>query len=387
MPLNLAPEDRKIAIGLGVLFGVALLLAAFMVKTDQGSGATPSSYSVGNDGTKAAFLLLQQMGYSATRWTEDPTRLSRVAPHSTLVMVNPNATEERAMEAVRKFVRNGGHVLATGPTFYAFVPDRPIRPGVPHFQWKEYTPQEPSELTRGITSIELAPKFYFDQEISEAPFAAGDEIPITRFSYGAGEVIWWSSPDPLSNSGIREKDNAQLLLNCIGEPGHGPVLWDEYFHQGGRTVIDSVIESPLRWGLLQALLIGALACLTYSRAFGPVRHSVASSRLAPMEFVQTLAALYRKTGRAQIAVEIVYEHFRELLQRRFSIRADADSNQVAAAIADQLPEEDSANIGRLISRIEGAINDASLSVSTATSLIREIHTLMTRLKLSTRRAE
>ena len=45
----------------------------------------------------------------------------------------------------------------------------------------------------------------------------------------------------------------------------------------------------------------------------PARQSVAASRLAPMEFVETLAALYQKSGAAHIAVEIVYEQFRGAL--------------------------------------------------------------------------
>jgi hypothetical protein len=387
MPLNLAREDRKIAVGLGVLFGVALLLAGYMVSTDEGSGASPSSYSAGNNGSKAAFLLLQQTGYSPARWTDDPIKLSTLAPRSTLILVDPIASEERAVKAVRNFVKNGGHVLATGPSFIAFVPDHHIRGGVPHFRWKEYIPREPSDLTRQINSIKLAPKFYFDEESDDAPFGDGDEIPISRFSYGKGEVIWWSSFDPLSNSGIREKDNAQLLLNCLGAPGARPVLWDEYFHQAGKTVINSVVESPLRWGLLQALLVGILACLTYSRNFGPLRQSIVASRLAPMEFVETLAALYQKTGKPQIAVEIVYQHFRESLQRRFSIHMDANSDQAASAMATQLPEENPANLARMLSGIEAAINDPTLSVSKATLWVSEMHTLMTRLKLGNRRSE
>ena len=387
MPLNLAPEDRKIVIGLGILFGVAVLLAGYMVATDEGGGASPSSYSAGNDGSKAAFLLLEQMGYAPTRWISHPVKLAALAPHSTLVLVEPEATEARAIEAVRNFVKNGGHVLATGPSFAAIMPEHQTRPGVPHFKWKEYVPNEPSDLTRGITSIKLAPKFYFDRNSDEAPFIEEDEVPITRFSYGKGEVIWWSSFDPLSNSGIRENDNAQLLLNCLGAPGVRSVVWDEYFHQGGSTVIDSVINSPMRWGLVQALLVSLLACVTYSRSFGPVRQSIVASRLAPMEYVETLAALYQKMGKAQIAVEIVYQHFRESLQRRFCIRTDSDTKAVALAISAQLPGEDSAKITRLMVGIEDAIRDPSLPVSKAALLVNEIHSLMARLKLSIRRAE
>lgn len=381
MPLMIALEDRKVAIVFGVLLAIALAISVFVVKTDSGSGALPSSYSTGNDGTKAAFLLLGQLGYSPKRWTDNPQKLAELPPHATLVLAEPVVSEQRDIEAVQQFLRKGGRVVATGPSFAAFVPDHREHPGVPHFEWKSYKPHEPSDLTRKIDEIELAPKFYFDPESSEAPFVDGDESPVTRFSYGAGEVIWWSTSEPMSNSGIREKDNAQLLLNSIGDPGRGPVLWDEYFHQGGKTVVDSVLASPLRWGLLQAALIGALVCLTYSRQFGPTRMSVAPSRLAPMEFVETLAALYQKNNAAHIAVEIVYERFRGALQRRYSVHADATADQVSSVIADHLPGESVEKTTLLIRRIEGAVSNPALRVAEATSLIGEMHKLSTRLKL------
>jgi hypothetical protein len=281
MPLRIAPEDRKLAVGFAAVLAFALLLAAFVVQADRGSGGLPSSYSAGNDGTKAAFLLLGQMGYSPSRWTENPRKLADVTANATLILAEPAPAEERDIAAVREFLRRGGRVVATGMSFARFVPEQRIRPGMPHFQWKAYRPQEPSDLTRGIDAIKLAPKFYFDWQKAEAPFREGEESPVTRFPYGAGEVIWWSTSEPMSNLGIREKDNAQLLLNSVGDAGRGPVLWDEYFHQGGRTVVGAVMAGPLRWGILQAALIGAIVCLTYSRRFGPVRASVAGPRLAP----------------------------------------------------------------------------------------------------------
>ncbi len=383
MPLKIAPEDRKLAIVFALLLTLALVLSVFVVTTDRGSGALPSSYSAGNDGTKAAFLLLQQMGYSPRRWTESPRGLATLPPHATLILAGPLPGDESDMEAVRQFLRTGGRVVAAGESFAPFVPTHPMQAGRPHFQWKAYRPHEPSDLTRGIGEIELAPKFYFDSRDAEAPFLDGDESPVTRFSCGAGEVIWWSTAEPMSNSGIREKDNLQLFLNSVGDAGRGPVLWDEYFHQGGRTVVESVLASPLRWALLQAALIGALVCVTYSRRFGPVRPSVAASRLAPMEFVETLAALYQKAGAAHIAVEVVYEHFRGALDRRLAVRTREPAAPVAAAIVNHLPDEDLAKITTLIREIEAAVENPALRVAEATRLIGAMHRLSTRLKLKT----
>jgi len=381
MPLRVAPEDRKLAIGFAALLTLALALSLFAIRTDSGSGGLPSSYSAGNDGTKAAFLLLQQMGYSPTRWTENPRGLASLPSNSTLILAEPMPSEDGDVEAVRQFLRRGGRVVATGTGFTRFVPKHTAPSGKPHFQWKSYRPHEPSDLTRGIDEIVLAPQISFRSEGSESPFLEGDENPVTRFSYGAGEVIWWSTTEPMSNSGIREKDNAQLLLNSVGEAGRGPVLWDEYFHQGGRTVVDSVLASPLRWGLLQAALIGALVCLTYSRQFGPARLSVAAPRLAPMEFVETLAALYQKARAAHIAVKIVYEQFRGALQRRFSVRTNADAALVVATIVDHLPQESAEDIRVLIHKIEAARENPNLRVAEATSLIAAMHRLSKLLKL------
>jgi hypothetical protein len=57
------------------------------------------------------------------------------------------------------------------------------------------------------------------------------------------------------------------------------------------------------------------------------------------------------------------------------------------AVAGQLPGEDPANIERLVSTIENSISQPSLADSKAISLVRDMHALMTRLKLNIRRVE
>lgn len=381
MRLKIAPEDRKLAIAFAVLLALAISLAGYTIVSDSGSGALPSSYSAGNAGTKAAFLLLQQTGYNAQRSTLDPGKIADLPPQTTLIMAEPIPTGEEDAEAIHRFVRRGGRVVITGIGAAVFFKELKLSPGMPHFEWKSYKPQEPSDLTRGIDEIVMAPRFYYSGYTAETPFRSGDERPIARIAYGAGEVIWWSNSDPMSNAAIREKDNAQLLLNSAGDPARGPVLWDEYFHQGGRTVVDSVLNSPLRWGLVQAGLLGIVVLFTFSRRFGPVRQSAGVPRLAPMEYVETLAALYKRAGAAHIAVEIVYERFRAALQRRYSVGRDADAAQVAATINEHVRDSDLMSVADTVQLIEAAISDPVLPVHRATALVRQIHDFSTRLNL------
>jgi Domain of unknown function (DUF4350) len=381
MPLKIAPEDRKVAILLAVLITFAFGLVIFMAQTDSGSGSTPSSYSSGNSGTKAAYLLLEQTGYAPKRWTSDPRKLAEVAPNATLILADPEVSEQADIESVRNFIRKGGRVVTTGVGASIFFPFKRMQPGMPHFRWKSYKPVEPSDLTRGIQEIELATQFYFREADGEIPFRDEEERPVLRFHYGAGEVIWWSSADPMTNAAIREKDNAQLLLNSIGEPGRGPVLWDEYFHEGTKTVVDSILASPLRWGLLQAALIGCVVCLTFSRRFGPVRDSVATSRLAPMEFVETLAALYERSGASQISVEIVNARFRAALHRRFSIALDAPPHVVAARIVEHAPSLDQDLVRKTLNDIANVESGPRIPMKRATAIVRQLHQWSSQLKL------
>jgi hypothetical protein len=380
MPMKIVPEDRKLFIGFAVLMACALLLAGYAVRNDRGSGGIPSSYSAGNSGTKVAFLLLQQMGYAVQRWSEDPRKLEELRPGATLILADPLPAEDRDMEAVRNFVRKGGRAVVTGAGASPFFPTLRPMPGTPHFQWKSYRPTEPSDLTRGVDEISMAPQFYFDSARGETPFSDGSETPVARFGYGAGEVIWWSSSDPMTNSAIREKDNAQFLLNSVGDPGGGPVYWDEYFHQNGRTVVDSILRSPLRWGLMQAALIGLAVISTFSRRFGPQRMSVAVSRAAPMEYVETMASLYHKAGAAQIPVEVVYERFRTALQRRYSVRTDSTVEQVARTIVHRLGGTDLAAVTKTLREVESSRDDPAFPVGRALALVRQMHIWITRLK-------
>jgi hypothetical protein len=224
----------------------------------------------------------------------------------------------------------------------------------------------------------MAPLFYCDDSIAETPFGDGDERPIGRFAYGEGEVIWWSTPDPLTNSGIRQKDNAQLLLNSIGAPGT-PVYWDEYFHQNGKTVVDSILESPLKWGLWQMGLLGLVMIFTFSRRFGPQRERLAVSRAAPMEYVETLAALYHRAKAAHIPVEVVYERFRARLQKQLSIRADASVQQVANSAAEPLGTEPEAML-EILREIEESRHNPGFPVQRATILVQQMHDWISRLK-------
>jgi hypothetical protein len=384
MSLSLAKEDRKFAIAVAAIFITVAGLVIFLVQTDSGPDAFPSSYSGGSSGAKAAFMLLQNTGYNVRRFTESPRTLAGSAADTTLVLADPLPADAEDIQAVQQFVEKGGRVVGTGPGMAIFVKGNHLARGMPHFDWKSYGVQEPSDLTRGIDEIQLAPQIYFRSDgEDEAPFKNGDEIPVARFHYGKGEVVWWSTAQPLTNAGISRADNFQLLLNSVGAPAGRRILWDEYFHQGGETLVDSLINSPLRWGLIESAFIAMLVCFSWSRRFGPTRMAALPSRLMPMEFVETLAELYKNSGAGSVALEVVYRRFRSRAQQRLSIHRDYDIQTTAGMIARRSPNTDAATVTKLLQEIEGSMGEVLLSPKRTTELIQQLHSLNVELGLIT----
>ena len=387
-----APQDRKLLIGIAALLLLITGIVFVTAATDPGYGASPSSYGTGSSGAKAAFMLLQDTGYNPRRWTQSPDALKQFPPGTTLILAEPLASEQRDIEAVKQFILRGGRVLGTGIGIASFLPATYTAARPPHFAWKTYYPALPAQATRGVHEIAMAPKFYFHDSDpaksdsvsdSEELFRNGVEVPVIRVPYGKGEVIWWSASDPLTNAGIREKDDAQLLLNFIGAPGSAPVLWDEYFHQGGKTVLDSIWQSPLKWGILQLLLLGMAVCCTWSRRFGPVRPAASPSRLAPMEFVETLASLYQRAQAANVALEIVYQRFRTALHSRFSIRKDVPPSGVRQLLSGRVTAVEADEIEDAIADAEEAIASIRTSPARACVLVRRLQTAAQQLGLKT----
>jgi hypothetical protein len=375
-------EDRPVVVVLALLMIVGIGLAVWIVRSDPGSDQTPSSYGTGNSGAKAAYLLLRDTGYDVTRSAENPRTLAQRGRGTTLILVEPIPGTEEDLLAVRSFVERGGRLVGTGVAIALFFPGDHTLPKMPHFDWQSYPAYEPSDLTRGISSIDMAPQFYFrGTGGDEVPFKKDREIPVTRFHYGSGEVIWWASAQPLTNAGIGRADNAQLLLNSVGDPLNRTVLWDEYFHGEAKTLFQSIFGSPLKWGLVQLCLLAGALCFTFSRRFGAPRGAPLPSRLATKEFVDTLAELYRNAKAGNVAVEVVYQRFRLRLQQRYSVRRDADSGVVARAVAPFVADAERGKIHELLTASEAAVSDHDLDPRRASLLVQQLHTLSESLGL------
>jgi Domain of unknown function (DUF4350) len=390
MPAFLDSSDRRLLIGAGIAMIVLLgLTFALAPAPAQQSIGYPSSYSSEWAGARAAFLLLNKLGYRIERWERSPEELPRDSQGVVFVLAEPTggpSSEERA--AIRRFVSDGGRVLALGGGAASFVPDAEAVP-IPdwNLQSKTYPAILPSPLTRNAPQITMvAPDEWTAHGSSQLGVYGSSENPVVvTYRLGRGEVIWWASSSPLSNGLIREKGNLALLLNAVG-PDSSHILWDEYFHGARASLASYFAETPLPWAGLQIGILFLAALFTFSRRAGPLRAPAVESRLSPLEFVETLGDLYQSAHASPAAVGVAYERLRTSLSRKLGLATKAKLPELAHAASARFGWPEAALLDTL-ARSERAMRAIELDEKEALELVRQLHEYSDRIESSRHRKQ
>ena len=389
MPMRTLTTDQKI---LAIAMVAAILLsvvAAVIGTSEQVESPVPSSYAAGLGGAKAPYLLLEEMHYRVERWTVSPAELATVQEPATLILAEPSlAASPEEKEALKAFLERGGRVLAVGDYAAAMLGSERVRPGMPNFEWKIYPRVLPTALTRNAPKIAMAPAAYWQSRGEDVVHYSEGEDVVVSYPVGKGEVIWWAGATPLTNNGIAEQGNLALFLNSVGAPGERRVLWDEYFHEGGgRTVVGSILSSPIKWALVQLAVMGLLVLFTYSRRHGPIFVPPAAARLSPLEFVDALAQLYHRAHATNVSLEVAYNRFRSEAGPRLGLPRNCTARQLAAAYQERFGRQDP-DLGTTLARAESLIYDHTVKEPETIELVRQLHRLTMAMRpQQTRKAE
>ena len=355
MPLFRSSEIRVAVTGIAAV--VALSTAAAILSPPTSTGLAPgSSFSKAPDGSAAAYLTLQSLGYRIRR-SLDPITVLAAAPNTTvLILANPTqGPSEGDRRALLQFVAAGGTVVATGCAAASFFGTQAgqATPAPAGTDARLYDAAGPSPLTAA------APKISMRSECTGAspgaPFTTlyGDDrapaISVARI--GTGLALWWAGHTPIANRTIDAPGHLELLLNVVGPAAAAErtIVWDEFYHGQQRSLLSYARQTPLPWLLAQAGVIGLVAAAMYMRRRTPAIDPVTQLRVSPLEFVDTMAALYGRAGTAADAVVIARARLRRLLAEGAPVtrsgnragiavagmaRAGIDPEEVAAALKE-----------------------------------------------------
>jgi hypothetical protein len=369
--------DRRLLIGAGLILAAVLVVGALTQPVLQPENhGFPSSYSTGWDGAKAAYLLLQDLGYTVERWAQPPDLLPPIGQGNVLILADPMmAAGLEEASAIHRFIGSGGTVIATGSRGAELIPGGAAFPGVDVLAApKPYPAVAPSSLTRDATEITMANPAVWQSQSAEpvALYSGFSEPVVLTYRYGAGRVIWWAAATPLTNSQIRAKGNLAFFLNCFGPPGSQRILWDEYYHGDRGTLFSYFAKTPLPWAGLQTAILFLAIVFTFSRRTGPVRAQAAVARLSPLEFVETLGDLYQSAHAGSAAVNTAYQRFRYVFGRRTGLPARARIPDVCRAAEAQLGWTEPALLDTLL-RSERAMRSLNVPESEALDLTQRLH--------------
>lgn len=385
MPTKLDRTDRSILIGAAVLV-LILAIATSLLTPSRRSGRTgfPSTYSTTWDGAKAAYLLLQDLGYDVRRWDQSPTELKGEPAKQVLILANPlqpPSSEEAA--ALHRFLNRGGRIVATGAEAFQFLPGGEFFVETDGVEGESNFPALlPSPLTSGAAEISMAPPVNWHPATVDqiAVYGTSDTAAVLTYSVGKGIVVWWGSPSPLTNRGIKESGNIALLLNSAGSSADKQILWDEYYHGARGDFLSYIERTPLPWVFAQLGILFVFVLLTYSRRYGTIRMPRKVSRLSPLEFVDTLGDLYTSAHAGSAAVRVAYQRLRLQLTRQLGLTANATVSEMARAAGYTLGWEEQSLLGTL-ARADRNSRTLSLSDQEALEIVRDLHDYTARLEI------
>lgn len=393
MPLGIDAADRKLLLIAGAVFLLLLSSFFFIPPETGGDSGIPSSYSSAAGGTRAAYLLLDELKYSVQRWEQPPSDLPQDASGSLLILAGPlMAPEDAEKKALLQFVERGGTVLFTGVLLENFFDGAKLQIAPFPGDIEEFNAQPSVSYSRSAPKIALRPLARWSKLQTGQTSLYGEPggSVVVRWRHGAGRILWWASATPLTNSGITRADNLNLFLETLREssaPERSPrILWDEYFHGQRNSLWGFFAKTPLPLGMLQIALLAIAVFFTFSRRSGPIVKPAAVSRLAPLEYVDTLGALYQRAGAAPAAVSVALQKFRGLLTRQLRLPAAISDTQLSRAAGERLGQKPQ-ELAEILREAGTAARAAKLPPAQALQIVRELEELEVKIGLRKRTAQ
>lgn len=374
-------KDARVVIA---AFAATVLLSigtALITPAETPAADGPSSVSSAPAGGKAAFLTLQALGYPVERSYEPMTQV-RADPRATVLLITgraaPSEQDKRAMLA---FIAAGGVALVAGSVGAEFLGIEDVEHSVMPGAVVTHRVLTPSPVVSGVTEITMpgpGQPLTFERGYVTL-FAQTEQQPLLTTSViGNGRVIWMAAPTPLMNEHIGKADNLQLLLNIVGPAGERVVLWDEHYHGFTRSLWSYAVHTPLPWMALQLGIIACCALMAFGRRSSPIRPRHEVPRTSPLEFIDMLGALYRRSGAAPAAIRTARARFFAAAASVCAVPSERGSDAVASAVAARLGV-DSRGVVETLRGSAAAAGGSATDVRAAIALTRELQDLTARL--------
>lgn len=308
-------REQVLAVALILL---VVVLALFAAPDPERRSFDPrlSSLRSTPQGAMALYLLLEELDIPVERRLTPYVDADPLA--GPLALLAPTQSPSPAeVAALIDWIERGGELIyvATPPDpvlealgleleWIAASPERPFAAGVearpvPH-RWTEETDRVAgfrwafAELSAVAGEGGVTPLLRTEDE----------EVVALALRRGAGRVVAWSDPRPLSNQELRTSGAALPFARAAAEltGREGTLYFDEYHHgyRAGGSPVQALLGFLRHTGpgraALQLLVVAAGLLLLLGRRFGSPHPPPPARRRSPLEHVEALAGAYHQAG-------------------------------------------------------------------------------------------
>jgi Domain of unknown function (DUF4350) len=326
----------RVAIALVVLVVVVNLALSLLDSSTRGADETApqsSSLSTGREGLAAYAELLRRNGHDTDAQRGDLSD-SDLSPDDTLVVLDPVGLERDEERAIRRFVEDGGRLVAGGSGNAEFVLDALIT-DPPVWSFAGVPTAEPvgdAPEVDGLRSVRTADDGSWSDAGSTTPVLGdGSRTLATVADVGRGRVVALADSSPLQNRLLDRADNAGFGLAAAGE-GRSVVFAEGAHGYGQASGLGAI---PGRWqaaliGLTLAALLGVVAA---GRRLGPPEDAARPLPPARREYVDAVAVSLARTKQPAPALGPLQAAARARLARRVGLAPTASEAELRAAVA------------------------------------------------------
>jgi hypothetical protein len=353
-------RDTWLALGLVTALVITTVVAVIW-QTSKAALPALSSGSNGREGARALRLWLEQKGYKIS--TQSDTEYYPPADADLIFVLEPSYdADDSHWQALDAWVEAGGSLIVAGDGWEV---DEIFK----HFEfnthdWGSYgevTVQSPllsSPPIEDLSHLILSSAFTTNRDDWIVLLAVDSTPVLITFRQGQGRVILASFVYPLTNAGLKEPGNPELVLNLLALAGKIENIWFDEWHHGEsqRKLIigpqDWLRFTPAGHALLFTAAILFLALVLQGRGFGrsiPLPQSMA--RRTSLEYITALANLSRRAGRRSDVLRQYHQSLKHHLARRYRLDPDMPDDEYVAQLSNYHADLDTAGLKNLLMRL------------------------------------
>lgn len=309
-----------------------LLMALAMLLGEPERREHGTSYDASSRGFRAAYLLLEEMGYPVTR-------SRRLTGPGIRWVLFPKKTTAKETAQLADRVREGG-LLLLADADEEFGSQMGIR-----LKFETLEPSQVEETASGLGVHRLASgnvKAAWPGQKGTVLVWAGAEPVVTIYPWARGQIWLVERPELVSNQQLRKADNGLLLCRlaeAMLKDRPGQIAFDEYFH-GMRDrpgVTELLLRPPASWATVHGLVLLGVLLWHFVPRFGAVQAPERAARRSQEEFLDAVASLLERKRDYQAAYASVRTAFTRELQEDLGLPAETPPEEIVQEAARRRP--------------------------------------------------